>query len=170
MHNGDNRILGAIDIRYGLNDYLYNYGGHIGYGIRPTERKKGYVSEMLSLALDICRENKDTPRWLNEGIACFEAKDNDENWIRNTVKDGLVSDMIPTFKDLDTGDDFETFFKRNGYQYSYTIVESIINEFGYDKLYRLIKSPDNFVDIFNITEVQIQDKWAEYIKKNYLMP
>lgn len=56
VHNGDNRILGAIDIRYGLNDYLYNYGGHIGYGIRPTERKKGYASEMLRLALDVCRE------------------------------------------------------------------------------------------------------------------
>lgn len=77
--------------------------------------------------------------------------------------------MIPTFKELDTGDDFETFFKRNGYQYSYTIVESIINEFGYDKLYSLIKFPNNFVDIFNMTEVQLQDKWVEYIKKNYLI-
>jgi predicted acetyltransferase len=56
VHNGDKRILGAIDIRYALNDYLYNYGGNIGYGIRPTERKKGYATEMLRLALDICRE------------------------------------------------------------------------------------------------------------------
>jgi len=32
----DTRILGAINIRYVLNDYLLNYGGHIGYGIRPS--------------------------------------------------------------------------------------------------------------------------------------
>jgi hypothetical protein len=112
--------------------------------------------------------NADTPRWLNEGIACFEAKDNNENWIRKTVKNGLVSNMIPTFKDLDTGDDFETFFKRNGYQYSYTIIEAIIEEFGYHKLCKLIKSPGNFVDIFGLTEIEMQNKWIDYIKRNYL--
>lgn len=83
------------------------------------------------------------------------------------MRDGLVSDMLPTFKDLDTGEDFETFFKLNGYQYSYTIVESIIEYFGYDKLYNLIKSPDNFEDIFGMTENQLQNKWIDYIRNNY---
>ena len=83
--------------------------------------------------------NDATPRWLNEGIASYEAKDNNENWIRETIYDGLVHSTIPTLNDLDTGEDFETFFKRNGYQYSYTIVESIVKEFGYGKLYDLIK-------------------------------
>ncbi|MBU3128641.1 peptidase MA family metallohydrolase [Clostridium tagluense] len=113
--------------------------------------------------------NADTPRWLNEGIACYEAKDNNENWIRKTVMNGLVNNTVPTFKDLDTGEDFETFFKRNGYQYSYTIVESIIEEFGYDKLYNLIESPNNFLGILGITENQLQNKWMEFIKKNYLI-
>lgn len=112
--------------------------------------------------------NGDTPRWLNEGIACYEAKDNNENWIRKTIKEGLESNLIPTFKDLDTGEDFETFFKRNGYQYSYTIVESIVKDFGYDKLCNLIKFPDNFADIFGMTEIQLQNNWIDYIKKNYL--
>lgn len=113
--------------------------------------------------------NDNTPRWLNEGIACYEAKDNNENWIIKTVENGLVNNIIPTFKDLDTGEDFETFFKRNGYQYSYTIVESIIKLFGYDKLRKLIKSPNSFVEIFGITEDELQDKWNDYIKENYLL-
>ena len=77
--------------------------------------------------------------------------------------------MIPTFKDLDTGEDFEVFFKRNGYEYSYTIVEFITEEFGYEKLYNLIKSPNKFVEIFGITETQLQNNWIQYIKKNYLL-
>ncbi len=50
------RIIGSVNIRHYLNDYLLNFGGHIGYGIRPSERKKGYASLMLSLALPIAKE------------------------------------------------------------------------------------------------------------------
>jgi len=49
------RILGAINIRHRLNDYLLNYGGHIGYGIRPSERRKGYATLMLSMALPLVK-------------------------------------------------------------------------------------------------------------------
>ncbi|WP_414632700.1 GNAT family N-acetyltransferase [Clostridium sp. UBA4395] len=51
-----NKIYGAIDIRHRLNDYLLRYGGHIGYGIRPSQRRKGYASQMLTLALPIAKE------------------------------------------------------------------------------------------------------------------
>ncbi len=50
------KIYGAIDIRHELNDYLLRYGGHIGYGIRPSQRRKGYASQMLTLALPIVKE------------------------------------------------------------------------------------------------------------------
>src|ERR1700741_2474294 len=38
----NNNILGTTDIRHRLTESLYIEGGHIGYGIRPSERKKGY--------------------------------------------------------------------------------------------------------------------------------
>lgn len=47
----DERIVGVISLRHYLNDNLLKYGGHIAYSIRPSERKKGYGSEMLKLAL-----------------------------------------------------------------------------------------------------------------------
>lgn len=52
----DNRILGIINIRYEFNKYLENYGGHIGYSIRPTERRKGYGHKQLLLGLEKCLE------------------------------------------------------------------------------------------------------------------
>ncbi|MGH4125994.1 MAG: GNAT family N-acetyltransferase [Clostridium sp.] len=50
------RIIGAINIRHYLNDYLLSFGGNIGYGIRPSERKKGYATLMLAMALPIAKE------------------------------------------------------------------------------------------------------------------
>lgn len=52
----ENKIVGAVSIRHSLNDTLLNSGGHIGDGVRPTERKKGYATEMISLALEKCRD------------------------------------------------------------------------------------------------------------------
>lgn len=39
----DDKIVGMVDLRLELNDYLRNIGGHIGYSIRPTERKKDII-------------------------------------------------------------------------------------------------------------------------------
>lgn len=56
VRKSDNKIVGIINIRYELNEYLENYGGHIGYSIRPTERRKGYGRKQLVLALEKCLE------------------------------------------------------------------------------------------------------------------
>ncbi len=48
----DQKIIGIIDIRHHIDHpFLRSYAGHIGYAIRPTERRKGYASEMLKLGL-----------------------------------------------------------------------------------------------------------------------
>ena len=53
----EDRIIGCISIRHNLNtEFLRKFGGHIGYNIRPSERGKGYGTEMLYLALFKCEE------------------------------------------------------------------------------------------------------------------
>ena len=52
----DNHIVGIIQIRHMLNKFLSDTYGHIGYGVRPSERHKGYATKMLALALDKCRD------------------------------------------------------------------------------------------------------------------
>ena len=51
-----NIFVGAVNIRHYLNDKLRFSGGHIGDGIRPSERGKGLGTEMIALALEECRK------------------------------------------------------------------------------------------------------------------
>ena len=51
-----NIFVGAVSIRHYLNDKLLKTGGHIGDGIRPGERRKGYATAMIALALEECKK------------------------------------------------------------------------------------------------------------------
>ena len=47
-------IVGIIDLRHTLNEFLKDFGNS-GYSVRPSQRKKGYATEMLRQVLDIAR-------------------------------------------------------------------------------------------------------------------
>ncbi|WP_323702512.1 GNAT family N-acetyltransferase [Mammaliicoccus sp. Dog046] len=53
----EDEIVGASNIRYGLNASLRETGGHIGYGVGPKHRGKGYATEILTLSLEKLKEN-----------------------------------------------------------------------------------------------------------------
>ena len=53
----DDRIVGMVDLRLGLNEYLRDFGGHIGSSIRPTERRKGYNKINLYLILQVAQKH-----------------------------------------------------------------------------------------------------------------
>ncbi len=50
----NDRIIGIIDLRHTLNDFLKDFG-NCGYSVRPSERCKGYATEMLRQLLDVAR-------------------------------------------------------------------------------------------------------------------
>ncbi len=49
-------FVGAVNIRHYLNDALLQSGGHIGDGVRPSERRKGVATQMIGIALEECRK------------------------------------------------------------------------------------------------------------------
>ncbi|MCI8641203.1 MAG: GNAT family N-acetyltransferase [Clostridia bacterium] len=56
VRKSDNKVIGTIQIRHRLNENLLKNGGHIGDGVRPSERRKGYATEMIRLALEECKK------------------------------------------------------------------------------------------------------------------
>jgi len=55
MRKSDRRIVGMIDLRHRFNGFLQEYGGNIGYSVRPDERCKGYAKWMLAQVLQEAR-------------------------------------------------------------------------------------------------------------------
>lgn len=48
-------IVGIIDLRHELNDFLKDFG-NCGYSVRPSKRRKGYATEMLKIILERARQ------------------------------------------------------------------------------------------------------------------
>ena len=56
VREDDRKIVGMIQIRHCLSEYLEKFGGNIGYCVAPGERRKGYATEMLRAVLPECRK------------------------------------------------------------------------------------------------------------------
>ena len=78
LRETDGKVVGVIQIRLRLDDTAQRYSGHIGYAVAPSERRKGYATQMLTRALEICRESG-----LARVLVCC-LKDNEAS--RRTIK------------------------------------------------------------------------------------
>lgn len=48
-------LVGRTSIRHELDDFLAEFGGHVGYGVRPAYRRRGFAGEILRQSLDVLR-------------------------------------------------------------------------------------------------------------------
>lgn len=96
VFDDNERLVGLLNIRYDLTDELRNLYGDIGYGVRPSERRKGYATEMVKYAKQICKEKE----MAHIIIGCYNdnygskktiAK-NGGYLIRNDVEEKIISD------------------------------------------------------------------------------
>jgi predicted acetyltransferase len=83
------KIVGRLSLRHELNDSLRRIGGHVGYGVVASERRKGYATEMLRQSLRHARR-------LGLGrllVTC----DDDNLGSRRTIEKcgGVPDDVVP---------------------------------------------------------------------------
>lgn len=86
----DGRLLGQSRLRHELNDALRIEGGHIGYMIRPGERRRGYGTLILALTLGIARERG------FEGVLITCDDDNEASWKIIERNGGRLQGLTPS--------------------------------------------------------------------------
>lgn len=100
IREADNKLIGMINIRLELNEILLKRGGHIGYSVRPTERKKGYNSYQLYKALEYCKE-KGLEKVLitcnKENIASAKSIQKYEGVLENEVLDEKTNETVQRY-------------------------------------------------------------------------
>lgn len=103
------------------------------------------------------------PAWLYEGIAGYEAADmNEAN--REKVKAAVQSGAIPDLEAIARADNH--FLRQNGYAFSITVVEYIVETYGYPKLAAFLQILD-FEAALNVSVMQFEADWKRYVMDRY---
>ena len=92
IRKDNDKLVGIMDFRHPLSAKLLQYGGSIGYSVRPLERKKGYATEMLRQLLPICRAAGETRVLIScakDNIASRKVIEANGGHLENEVEDAI---------------------------------------------------------------------------------
>jgi hypothetical protein len=103
------------------------------------------------------------PKWLDEGFAFYYAKQLTEE-IKKDILSGAKQSEIPSWEFLNNAGTVE-FGDNSGYVFSASIVEFLINNYGYENIRKLILQPNGFQNIFGLSEVDLENNWRNYLSK-----
>lgn len=107
---------------------------------------------------------KSLTTWLWEGVAMYEAKQVD-NKTKNTLRQLVENKKSPALSQLDK----EFYTIDDAYAFSYTIVDFMVDRFGYDKLVQVIKEPNDIEKILGVSMDEFEKQWLDFVKANYVL-
>lgn len=114
----------------------------------------------------ICGQFAGLPQWLFQGIAMFEGKETPASQIESKVEECVKAGKIPSFRDLSV--DYDSYSQMNGsYEFSYTMVDYLINRFGFEKLKVLLRAPSDFPGVFGFSEDEVYKDFKAYLIQKY---
>lgn len=124
---------------------------------------KGIVHEFTHVIVNDLKSS--VPRWLDEGLASFEAGQMDINR-HYCLFTEIFENRIPKIKDFEI--DWVSFGEKGGYVWSYTIVEFVVQDYGWEKVREWIQNDGAIKSTFGIGDDKFQKKWISFLEKNYL--
>ena len=102
------RLVGLLNIRYNLTDDLREKYGDVGYGVRPSERRKGYATKMLKYAISVCKKKN----MKSVIVGCYDDNIGSKNVI---MKNGGVL-YKNDYEEKDLSENWKIKLKRNFYK------------------------------------------------------
>lgn len=149
--------------------FMGTYEGHILKMVSPLNPGPDHTYESILkgavhlftmwLIEDI---NPSAPKWIRQGIGGYEAKQMTPDYIKSSTEEAIRNLAIPSFDELDNDTwDFETM---KGFQFSYMMVEFVVDRYGIDALNKIIRNPHDFEGIFQCTKSELYKQWVEFIR------
>lgn len=118
------------------------------------------IHEFTHLVVDTMTASE-IPTWLDEGIALYEAE---QSPVPQVVA-SQAETAFPNIADLHFNSGTDTGIV---YAFSYTVVEFIVQEYGYDYLVKLVTAAGDFEAVFNLSETEFQQAWREFVMSEYV--
>lgn len=101
-----------------------------------------------------------TNRWMSDGLATYEAKQVPNKTI---MKNMIDADKISSLSGMNSKD----FAEVGGYDFSYTVAEYLVKEYGYETIVSMIKTPENIEEILEKNLDEFENDWINYLKENW---
>ncbi|MEJ8554947.1 hypothetical protein [Tepidibacter sp. Z1-5] len=105
------------------------------------------------------RINPNLSYFIDNGVATYLAK-------QSPYKNFIQDNVIPSIEFLDIKDELK-FGNAGGYQYSYTFIEFLDKEYGWERVIELIEGNKSYMDIFSKDKQEIYNEWVIYLEKYY---
>lgn len=160
------RKFGFITLLFAPEWYIGDNKGEKVLLVSPYAKVKGHdFNSILDAATHELvhtynyRVNPKLSYWIDNGVATFIS--------RQLPREGLTDEIpVPAFSDLKTENE-KKFGNIGGYEYSYTYIEFINSEFGWDKVLELVRGKKTYQQIFEKSEQEIYDQWVKFLHSNY---
>lgn len=155
-NNFSNVMRASIGSNPGYIGYVYNYEIRIFYSTDAPVIAVHEFAHIVTLQVNISIIN--SPRWLFEAVAIFEA----HQFIDPNTLPYMVSGDYPTLYELnDKSNDII-------YNVGYILLEYVIETWGKDSVIQLIKSNGDIPATLGITFEEFESGWYQFVKEKYL--